>query len=614
MSTSVAETNAAKLASINSDIDRIVQHQAAGRFDAAEAMIDDLLAKNPPYARLFHLKGLVLAQKGERAEAKALLREVLREESKDVTVMTDLGTLHAQDGELDEAIAQFRAAIEIAPNLPLAQANLGAAYLVKQEVGPAIKALEKAVELDDKVLDSLVNLAQAHVRISNFERAIDVLFRALVIDPQNAPVHAHLAHALFRHERPDTAEHHARRAMELAPDAVEPKMHLGNILASIGRLDEAAEVLLDAAKQAPRGLGALVRLVNLRKTTGGSPEFALLDAYKSLLDKYPDEPRSALLFALAKANSDMGRDEAAMDYYAQGNALTRKLHPYNDADAAARAERLMSLASPELLKRCSGAGLTDVAPIFICGMPRSGTTLMDQMFSRHPKVQAGGELSASVKAMARNGQLRAALEKEISPDALTADDFARLGEDYVAALHREGLRGEYVSDKMPGNYLFIPLLAAALPRARFLIMRRNPMDCLLSNYVQNFGANQTFSTSFESLGAVYRRFDQIARTWTDRLPQQVREVSYEDLVTDADGTMRGILEFVGLEWDEAVLDPSKSTRHVNTASFAQVRQPIYGTSVARWRRYGPLLKDLAAEVQDFLSDEDRQAAGLTDPA
>jgi hypothetical protein len=154
-------------------------------------------------------------------------------------------------------------------------------------------------------------------------------------------------------------------------------------------------------------------------------------------------------------------------------------------------------------------------------------------------------------------------------------------------------------------------MAMALPRAKFLIMRRHPMDCLFSNYMQHFGQNQPFSSDFGNLASVYNQFDLMAKHWVALLPDRVREVNYEDVVADPEGQMRSILDFVGLEWSDDILDHTASTHQVNTASVAQVRQPIYNSAVARWRRYGPRLQGLALALRDHLSVEELRAAGVT---
>ena len=232
------------------------------------------------------------------------------------------------------------------------------------------------------------------------------------------------------------------------------------------------------------------------------------------------------------------------------------------------------------------------------------------MFSRHSKIQAGGELRAVNFAFARSPEILKVLEKEADDASITDDVLTRFAEHYQSYLHGEGLRSEYVSDKMPINYLYAGILALALPRAKVLIMRRHPMDNLLSNFMQNFGFNQPFSTQIETLVDVYKQFDQTARHQAATLPDQVRFVEYEKVVADPEGQMRGVMDFVGLPFEADMLDHTKSTRAVNTASVSQVREPIYATSVAKWERYGPLLQDMAARLGDLLSPEDRRKCGL----
>lgn len=376
-------------------------------------------------------------------------------------------------------------------------------------------------------------------------------------------------------------------------------------------MDEAVATLLRVATHPVVGLSALSRLIQMRKTQPDAPEMKLLEHFLAHADKLRDEGRATLFFSAGKAMDDLGRPDEAFGYFVRGNEITKGLQTFDAQAYVARARRLRELASPELIARCSGGGVRDIAPIFITGMPRSGTTLMDQMFSRHPKVMAGGELRALSTALQANTRLRDALEEKIDADTLVADDFSRLGEDYTDAVRAEGIRSEYLSDKMPANHLYAGYMALALPRAKVLFMRRHPLDCLLSNYFQNFGQNQPASTDFANLAATYREFDRMVRYWSGVIPDRVRVVNYEDVVADAEGQMRGILEFAGLEWDAQVLDYRGSSRQVNTASLAQVREPIYTRAVSRWEKYAPHLGLLARELRDYLSPEDLEKCGVT---
>jgi tetratricopeptide (TPR) repeat protein len=319
-----------------------------------------------------------------------------------------------------------------------------------------------------------------------------------------------------------------------------------------------------------------------------------------------DTGKSTLYFAAGKAYDDMGDYSKAFGYFKMANDINNELHPFQKESFVERNERLREFSSPALVERCSGAGLDAVAPIFICGMPRSGTTLTEQMLSRHPEVQAGGEMSAAIVALQENKRLGQALGDELEDDEIVADDFRRLAEDYVSAVRAEGIRSTYFTDKMPGNHRHIGLLALALPRAKFLIMRRHPLDCLLSNYFQHFGQNQPFSSEFENMAVFFGQYFEDVAKWKTTFPDQVREVYYEKIVDATEAEARSILDFVGLEWTDSVLDHESSSHRVNTASISQVREPIYRRSVARWQKYedniGPLIELLNQHAPGALDE------------
>lgn len=591
-------------------LDKALRHQTAGRLDEAEAVLDELIAALGERPRLLHYKGVTCAMRGDLETGIDLMRRGLEAAPDDPVQNVDLGVLLTRQGRMDEATGHFRRAAETAPNYELAHANLGAALLAQGEGIEAIRHLRRAVDLDGKLLDAHLNLGRALSQAKAFGQAVDILYKALAIDPLSVAAHILIAHALFRRERHDAAEHHARRALELAPEAAEPRLELAQVLAAQGRMEAAESELLAVAAMPGKGLMALIRLVNLRRTHPDSPEAKALEQALEQPEAFDDNGRANLFFAAAKAFDDMGDPVRAFRHLEQANALAARLHPF-DADAYdARAARLRSLAAPALLDRISGRGITHIAPIFITGMPRSGTTLTEQMLSRHDRITAGGEMRAMPEAIFRVPHLRAAIRGEASLDHIDADDLADLGAAYMDAVRAEGIRTERHTDKMPGNYLHAALIAAALPRARIIVLRRHPLDCLLSNHFQNFGSNQAFSSSFEGLARVYRIFDQTWRTMDAALPGRLRVLNYETLTTDPETVLRDLLDWLEMDWQPEVLDFARSSRAVNTASVAQVREPLHGRSVQRWRPYASQLTPLAARLGDLLPEEDRRLFGL----
>ena len=375
-------------------------------------------------------------------------------------------------------------------------------------------------------------------------------------------------------------------------------------------MTEAETHLMKAASLMPAGVNALSRLIHLRRTEPDSPEFRVIRQLSSQADRFPPQSRATLHMAAGKAFADLGDYRSSFEHLSAGNALTAELHGFDLENHLAQADRMMTLVTKDFLEHHKErAGLTDLAPIFICGMPRSGTTLMEQMLSLHSKIQAGGELNAARAAI---GQVRRIVDvlEERDSHPIAADEITQIAEAYIANLRNEGLTWEIVTDKLPINYLYVGLLALAFPRARFIIMRRHPMDCCLSTWSQDFGRFQPFSTNFHSLGQAYIQYKRTSDYWARLLPGAVRIVPYEELVEAPETTMRKVLEFCDLDWEPEVLDHTSATHAVNTASLAQVRRPLYSSSVAKWRRYGPLLAPLAREVESLLSDEERIAAGL----
>lgn len=594
-------------------LNRVMRHQRAGRHRAALDLLASLEADQGPLPEILHLKGMNLHALGQRDAGMSLIEEAIEMLPAHAGFVADLGALLAQAGRIDEAIPCFEKATDLAPHYAGGWTNLGAAHFLKEDYRAAIPCLLKAVQLEPTLLDAQRNLGIAFLQAQRFRQAAEVFYRALSLDPNDAAAHTQLSAALYRLERHDSAIHHAEKAIELAPDAPEPRLHLGNALASVGRMAEAEAQLVKASSVMPQGIPALARLIHLRKTTKDSFEFRALERLTARLDRLPPRAGATLHMAAGKAHADLGDYETAFHHLSAGNALTAAEHGFDLQNHVAQVDRMIAVATADWISGMTGrAGVQDVAPIFVCGMPRSGTTLMELMLSRHSRVQAGGELGAARAAIGQSRHLVDILE-ERAEGRPTADDIDRVGEAYVAALRAEGLAEETVTDKLPINYLYIGVLAPALPRARFIVMRRHPMDCCLSNWMQDFGRNQPFSTDFHNLGQVYLQQRRITDHWAALMPDRVRIVDYESVIASAEETMRQVLDFCGLAWEPAVLDHAASGRAVNTASLSQVRQPLYTSSVAGWRRYGALLGPLARELAPLLSAEDLRAAGVAAP-
>lgn len=610
----MAQSNGSLLASEPSDVGhvlaRVRRHFQGGRHQVAIEMLERARLEHGDLPELVHMEGMARHAAGQTREGLDLIQQAIDLAPEHAGFLADMGALIAQTGQIDQALPYFEQATKLAPKYAGGWTNLGAIHVLKQDYGAAIPALRRAVALEPSMLDAQRNLGIALHNIDQNRAAIDVFYRALSIDTNDLASHINLSAALFREERHDTAVHHARKAIELAPEALEAHMHLGSALASMGKMDEAVTHLLKAASRMPTGIGAMSRLIHLRKTTEDSPEFKMLQNLETQADRLGPSAQSNVHMAAGKAYADLKDYQKSYDHFFAGNALTAQEYSFDPEKHVGQIDRMIALFTPALISKLDGtAGLSDVAPIFVCGMPRSGTTLMEQMLSRHTLIQPGGEMNASRVAFGQSQRLVAIME-ERDKNNIAADDINLFAEAYIASVRASGISGDVITDKLPINYMYIGMLALALPRARFVIMRRHPMACCLSNWTQNFGRNQPFTTDFQNLGAVYQNYQKITDYWASVLPERAKIVPYETVVSDVRPMMENVLKFCGLEWEDAVLDHAAGSRPVNTASVSQVRQPLYDDAVARWMRYGPMLKDMAIPLADLLSAKDRVVTGL----
>jgi hypothetical protein len=297
---------------------------------------------------------------------------------------------------------------------------------------------------------------------------------------------------------------------------------------------------------------------------------------------------SALYYALAKAHENMKNHEKAFDYWTKASIEKRKSLPYDTDAQPAVFERAKKEFSPHVIQAFDGKGYDSEVPVFIVGMPRSGTTLTEQIISSHPNVFGAGELPDVMRVKRRIG--------EITPDTL-----AEAGRTYVnfsSARNKTGKEIKRITDKMPGNYMNIGLIATMLPKARIIHCCRHPMDTCLSNYKQNFMVGQFWSYDLEEMGDEYLRYLDLMAHWHEKFPGRILDVNYEDTVGDFENQARKLIDFVGLEWNDACLEPHKQKRAVLTASKAQVTKPIYQSSVQKWKKYEQQMQPLVKVLED----------------
>jgi tetratricopeptide (TPR) repeat protein len=440
--------------------------------------------------------------------------------------------------------------------------------------------------------DIHANLGHLLLTTGCVTEALAVYETALRIAPGSARAHFNYAAALRAAHRDEEAIGLYRAAIALQPDHLEARNNLANALAALGRLDEAAAILRDAIALAPRQPRLFYNLVHLALLETGDPALASLEAMAAAPAAFGEADRIHLHFALGKLYADLGRQAHAIDHLRRGNALRRQRIVYDEQATLALFDRIETVFTPALIQAGRYAGPPSSLPIFVVGMPRSGTSLIEQILASHPEVSGAGELRAIADAVAGLAvRDRPDLAyPEILPALVEADGLRDLAEDYLALLRGLAPSAHRIVDKMPGNFLYLGLIHLALPGARILHIRRDPVDTCLSCFMTLFAHGQDYSYDLAELGRYWRAYERVMAHWHRVLPAgTILDVGYEAVVSDFDGEIRRVLAFCGLEWDEACRDFHQTPRPVRTASAAQVRRPLYRKPKGQWRAYGELL-------------------------
>ncbi len=391
----------------------------------------------------------------------------------------------------------------------------------------------------------------------------------------------------------------AREALALDPESANACSVIGMALLDQGRIEEAQEMLRRALELNPADVNTWFQQAGARRF--GEDDLEQIRQLEALIEAggHPDEQRSYLHFAVAKMYNDCRRYDDAFRHYQAGNELAQRTHPHGHDEAEAYCARSEQVFDGAYFERVSGLGVDTPRPLFIVGMPRSGTTLVEQILASHPRVAGGGELDAIPRVVRR-------LAAELAPppypaclEGIGADRIQRAAAEYLGVLDEVSSEAERVTDKLPGNYLHLGLIATLLPGARVVHCRRDPRDTCLSNYFQRFAEGHHYSYDLAALGRQYRLYERLMAHWRAVLPLPILEVEYEALVGDLEAGVRRLLKFAGLPFDERCLRFWETERTVSTASHWQVRQRVYRGSVGRWRRYarhlGPLLEALGMD-------------------
>lgn len=565
----------------------------SARAEEAAALIERALAVDAsdpePHANL----GLALKELGRLPEAEAALLRALQLQPDNPVALNNLGNVRAEQQRLDEAIAAFRAALRIDAHYPPALVNLSAALLAKGQTEGARAAAQRAVELDGSSPQPHNALGDVLLKLTRHEAAAASFSRALALQASDIDARIGLSAALKELGDVPRAEALLREVVSLQPLHASALNSLGVLLEQKGDTAGAARAFRAATAANPRFANAHYQLAQLKGERLDDREVAAITALH-------DEPglsdalRAPLAFALACVAEKARAYEQSLQHLLVGQAIKARENPYDDEQVQAyhaRLEAVFRVALPTPGDE-PGRDLPQPQPVFVLGMPRSGTSLAEQVLASHPDVAGAGELGLMEDTISEAVRLAGVDFPECVP-RLSPAQRQQLGDFYREALLSRASAARWVVDKTPMNFQYIGFIAAILPGARFIHCRREPMDNCLSIFKLPFESAHAYAHDLQSLGRYYRRYEQLMRHWEQQVPGRMITLPYEDMVDDLGTQVERMCALLGLPANEAMLQFHKTERLVKTPSASQVRQPIYRDSLALWKRYGHGLQPLA---------------------
>jgi tetratricopeptide (TPR) repeat protein len=528
---------------------------------------------------------------GRPADAIAPLREAALLQPSNAIIHHDLGLACLEVGRIADAVAALQQAVASNPRYGDAYFRLGVALEKLGNIGEALVAYDRATQLLPSLTEAWFRAGALVYLLGHREEAIACFRRAAATGGNSSFGRLGKARALLTEDRNQEAERVLRRTVAQDPRNAIAHDLLGNLLSEFGRFDEARQCFERAIAIAPLLAGCYYDLVRCRRVT--SDDDGLLERMETALGTPGLEAtqRVRLHLALGKAADDLEDYSLAMQHFDAADAVRRDSLSFDSAAFAMEIDQLIARCTPEWIARAPELGSSDATPVVILGMPRSGTTLVEQIVSNHPEAAAGGELYFWNE--------RGASWHRSGAPGTEAPFLAKAAADYLGVLRAIAPKAARVTDKMPFNFLWAALIHMAFPRATIIHCRRDSVDTALSIHQTHFHPSLAFPTGGEELVMYFRSYQRLIAHWRSVLPaDRFLDVDYEELTRAPEPVIRRIIATCGLAWHDACLRPESNPRAVRTPSKWQARQPIYRDSVARWRRYEPWLGPLRALVDD----------------
>ncbi|QXX76727.1 tetratricopeptide repeat protein [Methylovirgula sp. HY1] len=569
-----------------------------GKFEEALSHLDRAVALQHNFAQAHSNRGNALQRLKRFSEAEHAYRRALEFEPKFADGWNNLGTCLRELKRGEEAEAAYREALALKPHDPDVLDNLALALKDLDRLDEAAETFRFALSIEARSDKIHVHYGALLIDQDKIAEAGAAAGRALVLNPNNPDAVNLMGRIAFEREDLHAALGHYQHAIALKPDLADAYNNMGNVLKELGRLEAARHAYIESLRLDPSVTGVYVNLADSMTFAPGDPYLAAMEALAAQTDGHSQKERFQLDFALSKTYADLKDHARSFTHLLESNAAKRATISYDEKAALAFFDRIEAVFTHQLIAAKSGGGDPSSRPIFVLGMPRSGTTLVEQILASHPMVHGAGELMAlndtvlGVKDM--DGHAGAYPEFVASLDASA---LRQIGAHYLDMLGKLAPEAARMTDKMPSNYYFVGLIHLVLPNAKIIHTVRDPIDTCISCFSKLFTAEQNHTYDLGELGRYYRRYEQLMTHWRGVLPpRSFLDVRYEEVVANFEAEARRIIAYCGLEWDDQCLSFHATERPVRTASATQVRQPIYKSAVGRWRAYEEFLEPLLSAL------------------
>jgi tetratricopeptide (TPR) repeat protein len=552
---------------------------------------------NPKLLQSLNNLGSIARANQNKANAIKYYQQALDIEPNFVESLINMGAVLVEEERATEAMPILNKALEIDPNSPTALCNLGLANLSLEKLQFAKNLLQASLKIDPNYYEALIGLARVHHETKETEAAIEILKKALVLNEKHADAWCALGTIYAENFRNEEAQDCFNSVLKISPNNPDALTGLATLLLENGKINASIDMLNSVLDANSLHIGANFHLSQTQKITVNCANLHNLERLLPTIDSLSRKKQISTHYALGKAYDDLGKFDQAFHHFVLGAKIKRSTFQFNSAENTQLVKNIIQTCTPKWFSKNQGVGNSSNVPVFVLGMPRSGTTLTEQIIASHPKTFGAGELDLLLPIAQSNVKL---LDHPFPAnlEMLTTNILTGWGDQYVNRLLAYNPKALRITDKMPINYMALGLIPLILPNAKIIHVQRNPIDTCFSCFTRLFHSGQDATYDLVEMGKRFNDYALLMEHWRTVLPKNsFMEIDYESIVSDLDTQARKLVDWCDLDWNSACLDFYKNQRKIHTASVLQVREPIYQSSVARWKNYEAHLAPLINELR-----------------